>query len=318
MFEGNVLQEAKLHQLDNFLPPENFRSFFFTTKDKTKIRVAIWNEQSKKGTIVLQSGRGEFIEKYYEVVEDLIKLDFCVAMFDWRGQGLSDRLTSNHYVGYVKSFEDYENDLLEILDKVYGELPKPCIGMGHSMGGCLMALTCSNNPGLFDKLILCAPMLSLRIPNGLKRLVLLVGSISPDNFKRKALPNPTGKGNEGWEQANFEDNVVTTDKNRYERATSLIYKNKELAIGPVSIAWSYEAIRITNNMRKKDFPNTIDIPVLLLNATKDKLVNPAINKEICQKMTNSTVVDIDSEHEILMEKDTYRNQALKAIEQFIN
>ncbi len=71
-------------------------------------------------------------------------------------------------------------------------------------------------------------------------------------------------------------------------------------------------------MRKKDFPNTIDIPVLLLNATKDKLVNPAINKEICQKMTNSTVVDIDSEHEILMEKDTYLNQALKAIEQFIN
>ena len=99
----------------------------------------------------------------------------------------------------------------------------------------------------------------------------------------KALPNPTGKGNEGWEQANFEDNVVTTDKNRYERATSLIYKNKELAIGPVSIAWSYEAIRITNNMRKKDFPNTIDIPVLLLNATKDKLVNPAINKEIYRK-----------------------------------
>ena len=190
--------------------------------------------------------------------------------------------------------------------------------MGHSMGGCLMALTCSNNPSLFDKLILCAPMLSLRIPNALKRLILLVSSISPDNFKRKALPNPTGKGNEGWEQANFEDNVVTTDKNRYERATSLIYKNKELAIGPVSIAWSYEAIRITNNMRKKDFPNTIDIPVLLLNATKDKLVNPAINKEICQKMTNSTVVDIDSEHEILMEKDTYRNQALKAIEQFVN
>ena len=36
-------------------------------------------------------------------------------------------------------------------------------------------------------------------------------------------------------------------------------------------------------MRKKDFPNTIDIPVLLLNATKDKLVNPAINVEICQK-----------------------------------
>ena len=318
MFEGKVLQEAKLHHLDNFLPPKNFRSFFFTTKDKTKLRVAIWNENSKKGTIVLQSGRGEFIEKYYEIIENLINLGFCVAMFDWRGQGLSDRLTSNRYVGYVNTFEDYENDLLEILDKVYRGLPKPWIGMGHSMGGCLMALTCSNNPGLFNKLILCAPMLSLRIPNGLKRLVLLIGSLSPNYLKTKSLPNPTGKGKEGWEQADFEDNVVTSDKNRYERSTALIYKHKELAIGPVSIAWSYEAIRITNNMSKKEFPNTIDIPVLLLNATKDKLVNPSINKEICQKMKNSTILDIASEHEILMEKDAFRDQALKAIEQFIN
>ena len=124
--------------MDNFLPPKNFRSFFFTTKDKTKLRVAIWNEESKKGTIVLQSGRGEFIEKYYEIVEDLINLGFCVAMFDWRGQGLSDRLTSNHYVGYVNTFADYENDLLEILGKVYRGLPKPWIGMGHSMGGCIV------------------------------------------------------------------------------------------------------------------------------------------------------------------------------------
>ena len=80
---------------------------------------------------MLQSGRGEFIEKYYEVVEDLIKLDFCVAMFDWRGQGLSDRLTLNHYVGYVKSFEDYENDLLEILDKVYDGNKQKIFNINH-------------------------------------------------------------------------------------------------------------------------------------------------------------------------------------------
>ena len=45
-----------------------------------------------RGTVVLLTGRGEFIEKYAtEVVGELLERGFAVVALDWRGQGLSDR-----------------------------------------------------------------------------------------------------------------------------------------------------------------------------------------------------------------------------------
>jgi len=318
MIEDKGLQEAKLEHLEGFKQPENGNSFYYLTKDNTRLRVCIWNSESEKGTIVLQSGRGEFIEKYFEVVSDFINQGYCVAMFDWRGQGLSDRLTDNYYLGYVHDFKDYENDLLEICNEIYKDLPRPWIGMGHSMGGCLIALSCSNNPTLFDKVILCAPMLSLKVPKTLKNLALLIGNLSFIGFRKKAFPSIGSGQTEGWEQVDFKDNVVTSDKERYLRSTSLIYKNKKLAIGPVSIAWLHEAIRNTDLMKKNNWAKKITAPLLLLNATKDKLVDPEVNKEICLEMNNSVIVDIESEHEILMEKDSIREKAFKEIKKFID
>ena len=69
-------------------------SYFFMAHGKEKLRVAFWNLDSKKGTIILQSGRTEFIEKYYEVVAEFIERGYAVAMMDWRGQGLSSRAVS--------------------------------------------------------------------------------------------------------------------------------------------------------------------------------------------------------------------------------
>ena len=62
-------KQAKLVELNDFRSPANGEVFYYTVKDGTKIRVAIWNKNALNGTIILQSGRTEFIEKYYEVIE---------------------------------------------------------------------------------------------------------------------------------------------------------------------------------------------------------------------------------------------------------
>ena len=48
-----------------------------------------------RGTAVILTGRAEFIEKYEETVADLAAAGFAVAIFDWRGQGGSDRGSHN-------------------------------------------------------------------------------------------------------------------------------------------------------------------------------------------------------------------------------
>ena len=46
---------------------------------------------AKRGTVVVLGGRAEFIEKYFEVIGELLARDFAVAALDWRGQGGSAR-----------------------------------------------------------------------------------------------------------------------------------------------------------------------------------------------------------------------------------
>jgi lysophospholipase len=46
---------------------------------------------ANRGSVVVSPGRSEPIEKYFEVVQDLLDRGFVVLVHDWRGQGLSHR-----------------------------------------------------------------------------------------------------------------------------------------------------------------------------------------------------------------------------------
>jgi lysophospholipase len=108
------------------------------TSDGVKLRFARWDATRgpRRGTVCLFQGRGEFIEKYFEVVADLRRRGFVVATFDWRGQGGSDRLLRNPRKGYVRSFAEYDRDLAQFMKEiVLPDCPPPFVALAHSMGG---------------------------------------------------------------------------------------------------------------------------------------------------------------------------------------
>uniref|UniRef100_UPI0013D38986 alpha/beta hydrolase n=1 Tax=Citrobacter koseri TaxID=545 RepID=UPI0013D38986 len=70
----------------------------------------------RKGTLVIVQGRTEFIEKYFDVIDELRARGFGVLAFDWRGQGGSGRLTSDIRKGHVRRFSDYQIDFEAIMD----------------------------------------------------------------------------------------------------------------------------------------------------------------------------------------------------------
>src|SRR5436190_23687600 len=92
--------------------PEGGLTGVLKTRDGVGIRVARWQPPpGRKGTVCVFQGRAEFIEKYFEVVNDLRERGFAVAALDWRGQGLSDRALPDRRKGHVGSFAEYDRDL---------------------------------------------------------------------------------------------------------------------------------------------------------------------------------------------------------------
>ena len=68
---------------------------FIEVRKGLRLRFASWQSvlRERRGTVCIFPGRAEFIEKYFEVVGELRRRGFAVAVLDWRGQGGSSRLT---------------------------------------------------------------------------------------------------------------------------------------------------------------------------------------------------------------------------------
>src|SRR5215472_10831692 len=118
--------------------PSGATTGIFKSSGGMKLRFARWEptRPPKRGTVCVFQGRGEFIEKYFEVIADLRRRGFAVAMFDLRGQGGSERILTNRRKGHVIAFTEYDRDLAIFIDEIVRpSLPEPLIGLGHSLGG---------------------------------------------------------------------------------------------------------------------------------------------------------------------------------------
>lgn len=313
----NKHESAPLFEIEDFPCPPSSKSFYFYSEDGKKLRVALWNLKSPKGTILLQSGRTEFIEKYYEVIEAFIKRGFCVALMDWRGQGLSERVNKNVRLGHIDSFKQYDRDLELTIEKIYAILcPKPWIGFGHSMGGCLMVSNLLNARNNYDAMILSAPMLSMKVNKLVGFVTKTIVSIFP-GIKEFPISKPTWDESKGWKEEEFNNNNLTNDKYRFERNFRLISKEPNLGVRGISIGWAYEAIKRTDHFKNVDWKKKISIPTLLLSAKDDNLVDTNMNEIFLSSIPNVYTVSIKGKHELFMEEDHIRKEAWRAVDVFL-
>jgi len=83
---------------------------YMTTGEGSRIRYGSWQSENRthRGTVLLLSGRSEFLEKYFETVGELIQRGHDVYSFDWRGQGLSTRMLANRHKGFVRTYTSRE------------------------------------------------------------------------------------------------------------------------------------------------------------------------------------------------------------------
>src|ERR1051325_8414161 len=85
-----------------------------TTRSGTALRTAAFPAEpgvDRARVCVLLNGQTEFIEKYFEVIDELRGRGFGVVTMDWRGQGGSARALREPLKVHVTDFTEYDEDL---------------------------------------------------------------------------------------------------------------------------------------------------------------------------------------------------------------
>jgi lysophospholipase len=291
---------------------------WLTEGDGVRIRTARWilPLHEARGTVVLIQGRSEFIEKYFEVVRELLARKFSVVTFDWRGQGLSSRQLEDTHKGHVGDFSEFDCDLHHVIERIVHEhAVKPYIALAHSMGGNVLLRYLHDNPHEFECAVLTAPMLAVKttpfplwFARGVATLWTATGNKGAYVFGG-AHQDPMAQG--------FDGNVVTSDKARFERMMACLKVDPGLALGAPTFGWLEAAFRSMNLVRTEEFAAAIETPVLLIGAAYDKLVDLGADIRLIRRLKRGMYVLLKSEHEIMMERDDIRGAFWNCFDAFV-
>ena len=286
----------------------------FVQASGARLRFACWNGPAGgRGTVVVLPGRGEFIEKYAtEAVGKLLDRGFAVHALDWRGQGLSDRPLPDHDKGHVDNFITFMADLKQFLDTVVAPAaPRPILAVAHSMGGhVLLRHLAERGAGPLAAALTVSPM------TGLHRQWLLqaVLTLAPELPRVDHCYLPGG-GPFARESRDFAKNIVTHDERRFHFTDDWFRADPRLTLGGPTFGWGRQALRSMAASLAPGMLERIDLPVLLVSASGDRLVDIASHGPVIARIRHGRHVTIEgAAHEIMMETDPLLAQFWQAFD----
>jgi lysophospholipase len=284
-----------------------------------RLRFASWQSvlRERRGTVCIFPGRAEFIEKYFEVVGELRRRGFAVAVLDWRGQGGSSRLTRNPLKGHINDFAEYEEDVSHFMKAVVlPDCPAPYYALGHSMAAMVLFRAATKRGCWFTRVVLTAPMVKIAgLPLPSRLCGQLADGLTVFGFGKSAVPGDKTKFRQDMP---FEGNPLTSDRERFMRNLSVLQAAPELAIGPPTIGWLKAALDAIERVGNEKFAPRVRVPVLMLAASDDQVVvSEAVEELAIRLRAGSQIVLRGARHEILQERDSIREQFWAAFDAFI-
>lgn len=298
--------------------PEGVNAGFVATPDGTKLRIARWTATTRpsKGTVILLQGRSEFIEKYFETVDDLRSRGFGVLTFDWRGQGGSQRLLADPRRGHIEHFNQYITDLETVMTEIaLPDCKGPFFVLAHSMGALVALLAAPSFGNRIDRMVLSAPLLALNgLPVSQNLLQRFAGAMSFIGFAQSHARRDTSNAL----NRPFMGNKLTSDIERFQRNRGIVEARQGLVLGAPTFGWTFAACRAMQEVHEPGFSNVISVPTLFLVAGNDEIVDPRAVEAYGHAMRAGAFLTISgAKHEILQERDFLREQALAAFDGFV-
>ncbi len=282
----------------------------FLYRDEIRLRAARWpaaRGMAVKGTVLLLHGRSEFIEKYFEVIDDLRGRGFEVLTFDWRGQGLSTRELEEWERGHIDDFQEYLDDMNFIMHSDFAmDLKRPVYMLAHSMGGNIGLRYLHDHPGIVDKAVFCAPMLGIGRRMAQPAVRVLAGGAMIFGRAREEpfVSNPVDPAEE-----KFFGNPVTSDEPRFKAARASIKAEPRLGLAGLSWQWTDAALQSIDAIWHPNFARNMNTPSLFIGASKEKLVDATAFARFALASDVSEAAMIEGGlHELMMERDKFRDQ----------
>jgi lysophospholipase len=300
-----MLEDAPLIETSEAVAPRGGKASWYTGAGGARLRAAIWKPAGRaRGSVVLSGGRTESIEKYYEVIGEMLDRGFVVLAHDWRGQGLSHRELTDPLKGHARGYRAYLDDFRALLGAYADQLPRPWIAVAHSMGGCLTLLALAHGEDRFAAAVLSAPMLGIKTPfplfasQALTRLQLSIG---------RAKQYTLGGAGKPIDDA-FDANVLTHDRARFARNVGLLKAEPKLALGAPTWGWVDFALRAAAFLARPSALRDVTIPVVILSAEEDSLIDNSAQAAAARHLPQGQFITVPGAyHEILMETDPMRN-----------
>jgi lysophospholipase len=298
------------------LPPGG-QTIQFKGRDGWLLRAMIWRSASATATVLLLNGRGDYIEKYAELVGDLLANGYAVATMDWRGQGLSGEMTKPPRRTHIKDFALWVDDAKLWLETVVSpNCPAPYKLLGHSMGAHLGLRLMHDLPSQIEKAVLLVPMLELQIPPFSSKFIRYAAKMVAAlglGVRFAFGQNPYSP------QLHSETrmNRLTSDKVRFAQEESAIKANPALAIGGVSFGWLVAAFNSAALLLSRGYAESIVTPTLVFAAEHEMLISNATNEAFVHRMPYGIYeVIADGRHELLRERDEIRQLVLAKLLRF--
>jgi lysophospholipase len=301
--------------IDNQLP-EGGVCHNVVTSDGVHLRALAVRQPHARATIFILNGRAEYVERYFETVNDLTQRGFAVISFDWRGQGGSQRMLSNPLRGFVKSFSDYDKDLAAII-ALAGRLdfPEPYYALAHSTGAHVL-LRALRDQNWFKRAVISAPLLGVFYgawPVPVVRTLTLSSKIL--GLSWIFLP---GYSRGPLTREEFPDNVLTSDKGRWNRDMNIIEAHPELSVGGPTYGWLRAVMNSLSEIHRWPKKQGPSCPTMIVIAGQDQVVRNIDTRNFVERVPGFALLTIeDSRHEILMEKNDIRQKFFAAFDAFI-
>jgi lysophospholipase len=297
-----------------------FAPRFINAKSGAKLRVATFEADAQakaRGVCVLLSGQTEFIEKYFEVIDELRTRGFQIVTTDWRGHGASTRALPDSLKAHVDDFGEYDDDLTSVMEQVVAKLTsRTPIALAHSMGGHILLRTLHAKPNSFACTVLTAPMIDVSTRGYPAWMAAAVTSLM--NLRGVGDNYVWGMDGRDPITMSFDQQIVTSDRARFKRTQDYLRAHPDIRLSGPTWRWLAAASQSMAAMRAPGYGEAISTPTLFCGAGKDRIVLNKPERDLAARMPHGEFTMFeDAEHEILMENDSIRARFWKAFDAFV-